>query len=241
MTKKILAIIVAVILLQNGIFHSLVYAESINTEPHREAVKTARTELKPGSLIMHRGNCLSVRIYTRSAYTHVAIVMPVQKGEGWVVYDSARKHGVRKSNLSDYLEESSPDKITFLHPCQNLNKRQCEQLRENLEKELGRPYAVKHHLTGKKSKGVHCSEYVTEALIAIDLLRARQPSRVSPASLLEGILQYNVYKAGTILKVATPDVASSENTGWCSRLWSDTKTCTNNCYRKVGRLVFSEE
>jgi len=238
MLHRLFAVIVAFSFLLNGLCGSDIFAETILTQPHHQAMKTVESELKPGSLIFHRGKCLSVKLYTRSPFTHVAIVVPERKGPGWIVYDSARKHGVRKSRLSDYLEESSPDAISFLHPCNDLNPNQSEQLRNSLDEQLGRHYSVKQHLTGNRAKGIHCSEYVTDALIAIDLLRANKPPRVSPASLLEGILQANIYHPGTILKVALPIAPVPQKTeSWCSRVWNDTKTCTSNCYSKMRQLI----
>ena len=241
MVHRLFAFIVAIVFLSNGVCSSSLFAEAILTQSHHQAIKTVERELKAGSLIFHRGKCLSVKIYTRSPFTHVAIVVPEQKGPGWTVYDSARKHGVRKSKLSDYLEESSPDAISFLHPCNDLTPKQSEQLRNALDEQLGRPYSVKQHLTGNRAKGIHCSEYVTDALIAIDLLRTNKPPRVSPASLLEGILQANVYNPGTILKVTLPVTPTAKKESWCSRVWNDTKTCTSNCYGKMRRLVLCRE
>ncbi len=237
MIQRISTIFVAISFLLNGLCGSNIFAEAILTQPHHQAVETAGSELKAGSLIFHRGKCLSVKLYTRSPFTHVAIVVPERKGPGWIVYDSARKHGVRKSKLSDYLEESSPDAISFLHPCNNLNPNQSEQLRNALDEQLGRSYSIKQHLTGNRAKGIHCSEYVTDALIAIDLLRANKPPRVSPASLFEGILQANVYRSGTILKVALPIAPVPKTESWCSRVWNDTKTCTSHCYSKMRQLI----
>ena len=103
------------------------------------------------------------------------------------------------------------------------------------ESELGRPYAIKHHLTGKRSTGLHCSEYVTDALQSMQLIKAKRPPKVSPASLVEGILKSELYQAPHMSQVAEtrPPVATGDD--WCEQLWIDTKVCTSRCCIKLRR------
>ncbi len=248
MAQRLFLIFATIFFLVNGTCQSVHGAETVLAQPQQQALETVKNSLKPGSLIFHRGKCLTVKLYTWSPFTHVAIAMPKPGTSEWTVYDSARRHGVRKSELGDYLLESSPDALFLLHPRYELNASQQGKLRKALEEQLGRPYSVKQHLTGTRARGVHCSEYVTDALIAIDLLRAHKPPRVSPASLLEGIVQESVYQPDLTLKVNLPDSSASKTETWCRQIWNDaqagsrriwdeTKTCTGHCYRKMKRLV----
>ncbi len=241
MQKRILATFIAAGLLLVGLTEPNLFAEEVQPQRYHQAINTIQKELKPGSLIFHRGKCLSVKIATQSPFTHVAIVMPEPNGTEWSVYDSARKHGVRKSELSEYLKESSPDLLSFLHPEKDLSSQQCEKLRNALDEQLGRPYSVTQHITGKRAKGIHCSEYVTDALIAVDLLRANKPPRVSPASLLKGIVQAKIYDPGVVLKVTLPACEDDQAPGWCRRIWEKTKTCVKRSCQKVKQLAFCSD
>src|SRR5207253_4033401 len=98
---------------------------------------------------------------------------------------------------------------------------------------LGRPYAIAHHLTGERAAGLHCSEYATDALIACGTLRAKEPSRVSPASLVEGILKGDLYEQADSLQLASEPASPAASDWWCVRLWFDTQQCTSLCYRKL--------
>ena len=90
------------------------------------------------------------------------------------------------------------------------------------------PYSVKHHLTGNRSTdGVHCAEYMTDALMAIDRIRAEQPPSVSPSSLAEGVTRHNVYTTGTRFELEPPGPSAPIPDGWCARMWSETKACTS--------------
>ncbi len=237
MVHRLLLIIATIFFLVSGASQAVHGAETVIAQPRQQALETVMESLRPGSLIFHRGKCLTVRLYTWSPFTHVAIVMPKPGTSEWIVYDSARRHGVRKSELGDYLLESSPDALFLLHPRHQLDASQQEKLRKALEEQLGRPYSVKQHLTGTRARGVHCSEYVTDALIAIDFLHAHKPPRVSPASLLEGIVQERVYQPDLTLKVNLPVSPASKTETWCRQIWDKTKTCTGRCYRKMKRLV----
>ena len=99
-----------------------------------------------------------------------------------------------------------------------------------LDSQLGRRYGIKHHLTGKRADGVHCAEYVVDSLIACELMQAQQPWRVSPASLVEGIVESDLYTQSLTLALKTPSVPRPAGQGRCREMWSDTKDCTRNCY-----------
>jgi hypothetical protein len=189
-------------------------------------------QLQTGSLIFSQGDCLAVRVYSASSYTHVAAVV-VEEGAA-VVYDSMNGCGVRKLTLEEYLVAQAPERIHVFHPRRPLTEEQSSEFAKALESRLGTPYHVLHHLTGRRSdEGVHCSEYVTDALMAIDLIHAERPANVSPASLAKGIALHEVYDAGETIELCRPAPPPETGSNWCSQIWIDTKVCCARCCDKM--------
>lgn len=201
-----------------------------------DPVLTIAAQCQTGTLIFSRGDCLAVRIYTGSGYTHVAAV--VREGKTIDVYDSMNGTGVRKLSLADYLATQRPDEVQLFHPRRPLTEEETTRFRAYLDSQIGRPYSVKHHLTGRKSKGIHCSEYATEALIAIDWLKAENPVKVSPASLARGIESDGVHTAGDWIHLPFEAEPVPEPQGCCARWWERTKSCTMACCRQMSRSLF---
>lgn len=197
-----------------------------------EAVEALSEALPTGSLIFSQGDCLAVQVFTVSRYTHVGAV--IERAGGPYVYDSTGGAGVRKLPLADYLASQGDAKLFVFCPRSPFTPDQSEKFETHLESQLGRPYGIKHHLTGKRSDGLHCAEYVTDALIAADLMEACRPSRVSPASLKDGIEESELYLpvARVDLQLETHSDEPVEST-WYRRLWFDTKHCSKGCYRKL--------
>jgi hypothetical protein len=196
-----------------------------------EAAERLAGEVGTGSLIVSRGDCLAVKIYSASLYTHVGAVV-ARDGEIYV-YDAMQGCGVRKQLLRDYVVGLHDAAVHPFHLCQSLTDDEAERFEKHLEGQLGRPYAIKHHLTGNRAAGVHCSEYVTDALIAAGRLRAKQPSRVSPASLVEGVLTAGVHQQAATLQLTPPPAQRVESENWFVQLWFDTGHCTTFCCRKL--------
>lgn len=201
------------------------------------AARLLSADLRPGSLILHQGDCLAVKIYTRSRFTHVGVLLTDEAGE-WQVYDSANGHGVRKMSLENYLQCQPEQVLTVYHPSSPLTPTEQQRLQSALEEHLGRPYSVKHFLSGEPVAGLHCSEYACCALMAIPLVTVERPARVSPASLLKGLERGDLYRAGiSVNLLSEPPPPPLESPSWCGRLWADTKNCTsgwwNRCFRAV--------
>jgi len=188
-------------------------------------------DMRTGSLIFSKGECLAVKIYTLSSYTHVATVV-VEEGEVYV-YDSSNGNGVRRHLLAGYLESQGDEVLHIAHPAARFTSAQARVFTEHLEAQLGRPYAIKHYVTGGRSEGLHCSEYVTDALITCNIMTARQPSRVSPASLSKGIIQAGLYTDANAISLIEPAREEEQGGNWCRRLWVDTKNCTAGCYKTM--------
>jgi hypothetical protein len=195
-------------------------------------------QLQTGSLIFSQGDCLAIKAYAGGPYTHVAAV--VMRDGVPVVYDSMNGVGVRKLPLKEYLATQAPDEVEVFQPRTPFSAVQAAQFESSLESRMGTPYAVWHHVTGERARyGVHCSEYVTDALIATDMLRAERPSKVSPTSLARGITQDGLYSSSGAIALAelvpVEDVRDGEGEGdnWCEQMWLDTKVC---CSRYCDQL-----
>jgi hypothetical protein len=201
----------------------------------RQAAEVVAAELPTGSLIFSRGDCLAVKIYSVSPYTHVGAV--VERGGKHSVYDSTGGAGVRKQALADYLAAQTDAAVYVYRPEKPFSDEQRVRFEEHLEAQLGRPYAIVHHLTGERRAGLHCSEYATDALVAADLLEVDRSPRVSPAGLRKGIVRDALYRHVATYHLEPERPQPEPEASWCSRMWSDTKECTGNCYRKMRSWV----
>jgi hypothetical protein len=195
------------------------------------AAERIAAQVQAGSLLFSEGDCLAIKVYAGGPYTHVAVAV-IENGTP-VIYDSMNGCGVRKQPLADYLVTQAPDSVTLFHPRTPLTQEQATQLRSVLDSRLGTPYAVMHHLSGQRSDdGVHCSEYATDSLMAIGLVHAEQPPKVSPSSLADGIVLHEVYTQGETIALFVP-IPEEVGDSWCEQLWIDTKLCCSNCCRQM--------
>ena len=204
--------------------------------PHAAAVATIAADSQTGSLLFSQGDCLAVRAYTSSPYTHVATLVCNENGPP-LVYDSMNGAGVRKMTLEEYIRTQSPDRVRLFHPQRQFTPQEVLCFREHLDSQIGRPYAVKHHLTGKRANGVHCAEYVTDALLKIEWLKVQNPPRVSPASLAEGITVHQIYQEGKTIEVPVALEPIPEPEGRCERLWMETKVCVKRCCSQLSSWI----
>ncbi len=195
-----------------------------------EASAVIERGAETGSLIVSQGDCLAIKIYSASRYTHVAAI--VKREEEILVYEATGGAGVRRQPLPEYLASQNDHTLYVFHPRKPFSKERAVKFEGHLESELGRSYAIRHHLTGERAKGLHCAEYVTDALIAADLIHAEAPPRVSPATLVKGIVDGELYDLGATLELAPIPLERPASQTWCSRLWFDTKQCTSACCGK---------
>lgn len=210
--------------------HAAVTAAYTSAE---DAARDLAAQMETGTLLFSRGDCLAIRLYTKSSYTHVAAVA-VENGD-IAIYDSARGLGVRRLSLPEYLEAQAPNRLHIVQPVTPFSEKRTDVFRAALEEQQGRPYAVRHFLTGRRGRGVHCSEYVTDALMACRLIHANQPARVSPASLLQGILQADLYATAGRVNLQKPPEPVPQGDNWCEQLWLETKACTSRCCTRLQR------
>lgn len=212
--------------------------DSIQVASASEAARELRPELQTGTLLVSEGDCLAVRVYSQSPFTHVAAVV-MRNGRPFV-YDSANGVGVRCQTLAHFLRTQSPDELHVFQPVHRMDSDCRKQFTDALDEQLGRPYSVSHHLTGKRSNGVHCAEYISEALGKCGIIRVKNPARVSPASLVKGITQHDVYTQSETVHVVAPTRPSTPPSTWYGRAWYDTKACTASCMAKLRRCVLCQ-
>ena len=203
---------------------------------HEIAARTLTREVQTGTLLFSQGDCLAVKIFTKSPYTHVAAVVK-EDGVAWV-YDSAKGCGVRKLKLKEYLTYLRNDDLHVFHPAQKFSTQEQRAFQKHLISQLGTEYGIQHHLTGKRADGLHCAEYMTDALMATDLIHANRPSKVSPASLVKGLLQSDLYLAVKTITVEEPSKPEPE--GRCARIWFKTKSGSKMCWYKMKGWVFCQ-
>lgn len=184
-------------------------------------------ELQTGTLLFTEGDCLAVKASAGGPYTHVAAVV-IRNGAP-VVFDSMNGVGVRQLSLVDYLATQAPDEIDLLQPQREFTPQEALIFESALQQRVGAPYSVMHYITGRRaSSGVHCSEYVTDALMSIERIRADRPPRVSPSSLHAGLIEGELYAASETVQFPL-DPIPVEADGWWDQLWLDTQHCCSEC------------
>jgi len=198
-----------------------------------------RNTVQTGSLIFSQGDCLAVKVFSGSSFTHVATV--VCEPDGPVVYDAMNGCGVRKSPLDEYLRFLVPSEVEVVHPARPLTEAEAAAFVNHLKSQLGRPYGIRHHVTGGRSDGVHCAEYLTDALIAAHWMTAKQPSRVSPGSLRQGVLEGQVYVPGQRYDFHEASPAPPVDETWCQWSWRETKECCSATCRQLSRWFLCRE
>src|SRR5260370_13937101 len=85
----------------NLILVAVLVTGSPETATPRAAQAVLAPQVQTGTLIVSKGDCLAIKIYSASAYTHVAAV--VVDDEATSVYESTGGAGVRRQLLADYL------------------------------------------------------------------------------------------------------------------------------------------
>ena len=211
-------------------------ADANTPEPPAPLVAEVQHELQTGSLIFSQGDCLAVKIFTQSSFTHVAGVV-ANAGE-FMVYESTNGVGVRKMPLLEYLRRQSPTTFYIAHPKVPFSEAKALAFQQHLESQIGRTYAVRHHLTGNRCEGLHCSEYMTDALMAAELISAKEPPRVSPGSLLEGVITSNTYREGNRVDLNLAEPPQPLDQPWYYRAWDCTSSCCSKSVKQVRRWIF---
>lgn len=197
-------------------------------------VEDIAKSVQTGSILASQGDCLAVRAYSLSSYTHVGTVV-MHEGRP-MVYDAIPGAGVRQLPLADYLISQQPTDIQLLHPTKPFSETQVAAFERHLQAQIGRPYDVKHFATGRRCSGLHCSEYVTDALVASQLVTSDNPARVSPSGLITSLTEHHLYQTGTTHNLPeAPAPAAPVSETWYGRAWQGTKSCSYDCWVQTRR------
>jgi hypothetical protein len=202
------------------------------------AVKQLTALVETGTLLATRGDCLAVKVFTQSGITHVGVVVMLNGKPS--VYESANGVGVRRLTLPDYLKSQGPGDVHVYSPVQSFSKTREKKFENYLRSQIGRPYAVKHHLTGNRSTGLHCAELITDAFMSCRMIKANNPSRVSPASLIAGLTQGKLYRTGQTVKIAARKDSEAPSTTWYGRAWQVTRQVSHKAYSKTKSWVICD-
>ncbi|OYW14771.1 MAG: hypothetical protein B7Z55_15450, partial [Planctomycetales bacterium 12-60-4] len=74
-----------------------------------QALPQIAGEAQTGTLIFSQGDCLAVKVFSQSPYTHVGVVV-CDDDASWV-YDAMNGPGVRKTALHEYLRSQVPAEV----------------------------------------------------------------------------------------------------------------------------------
>ncbi|MBI1312501.1 hypothetical protein GC176_14510 [bacterium] len=202
------------------------------------ATELLAPEVQTGTLLVSEGDCLAVQVYTQSPFTHVGAVV-VRDGQPFV-YDACKSSGVRCLTFANYLKSQIDTEVHVLQPRKALLESRAGEFARRLDSQLGRPYSVRHHLTGESVDGVHCSEYVSDALACCRMIKVQNAANVSPASLVRGVTQAGIYSPLQTIRVVRVEASEPRAASWYGRLWQDTKSCTANCCRQTRAWFFCD-
>jgi len=153
---------------------------------------TVSAEERPanGSLIYtENGSCL-VSTYTKSTYSHVAIVLYER---GYPVVFEAKPGGVVKSTYEQYLKTAATAKLNdgkpvtlwLMNPRHAYNKHDLTTMLDAANQALGTPYSVIPTMTGHNQSTLQCAQYVSSILQTTPRFWFKSPKYQTPATLLK--------------------------------------------------------
>ncbi len=114
---------------------SITPSASVDFSSPASATSHLAGKVQTGTLLVSKGDCLAVKVFTCSRYTHVAAVV-VENGKPYV-YESTNGHGVRRQTLAAYLAAESPNCIYVLNPKKPFSSKRGKAFRTYLQGELG--------------------------------------------------------------------------------------------------------
>ena len=183
------------------------------------AVACGLDRLPDATVIYLENSNAIVERYTGSEISHVALA--VNDGVTTWVYEATPRE-VRRLSWSSYVDELArlndgrrrPIKAFVMKPKRLLTQDQRERLVSYLDSQIGRRYSVKSYVRHMPSDGIHCAEYVANALMSANQLNADRSYRLNPAALV-GQLRGDYQTASA---VSVPDYEPQGS--WCERSWA---------------------
>ncbi len=160
-----------------------------------------------GALIFtEHGSCL-VSSYTKSSYSHVAILLYER---GVPIVFEAKPGGTLKSTYAKFLATATSAKsnggrqaaLWLMEPKHPYSKAELDAMLDTANAALGTPYSVIPTLFGSDQNTLQCAQYVSNILEAGPRFWFRATKFQTPSSLL-GIVKPG-YKPMTLIKRAIP-------------------------------------
>ena len=143
-----------------------------------------------GALIYTENGSSLVSAYTKSTYSHVAIVL-YERGNA-VVFE-AKPGGVTKSRYEQYLKTAATAKLNdgkpvtlwLMNPRHAFNTHDLTNMLDEANAAIGTPYSVIPTLTGRNQSTLQCAQYVSSILQTTPRFSFRAPKYQTPATLLK--------------------------------------------------------
>lgn len=160
-----------------------------------------------GTLIFtEHGSCL-VSTYTKSSYSHVAIILYER---GVPVVFEAKPGGTIKSTYANFLLTATRVKPTvgkqvalwITEPKHPYTKAELNAMLDTANAAIGTPYSVIPTLFGSDQNTLQCAQYVSKVLASGPRFWFRSPKFQTPASLL-GIVRPG-YEPLALIKRTVP-------------------------------------
>lgn len=159
------------------------------------ASTTSVHAVEDGTLLFVENGQNLVETYTHSTYSHIAIVIDDH------VYE-AEPPRIRKQSLLEWFTNigkhnegtASPALVVVMAPDKPYSKEEVGNMREYLEKQVGRRYSIRGYLRNVPGDGIHCSEMCAGALEASGRYDFSRPNYTySPGDLHDSILDYHQF------------------------------------------------
>jgi hypothetical protein len=144
-----------------------------------------RGKLETGDLLFASGNYVISRLirkFTKSPWSHVGIIFPVQSPGGALLLESVEDQGVRflpiGRYLNDYYRHRPYNGILTIARVRNLKKKNYEELAKFGIQELARPYDIEEiarivaRIAAGHGRKIRDNEYICSELVYECFLRA---------------------------------------------------------------------
>jgi uncharacterized protein YycO len=144
-----------------------------------------RGKLETGDLLFASGNYLIsklIRKFTKSPWSHVGIIFPVNSPGGALLLESVEDQGVRflpiGRYLNDYYRRRPYNGILTIARVRNLKKKNYEELAKFGIQELARPYDMEEiarivaRIAAGHGRKIRDNEYICSELVYEAFLRA---------------------------------------------------------------------
>ena len=169
-----------------------------------------------GTLLFVQNGHNLVEYYTKSSYSHVAIVIDNH------VYQ-AEPPRIRVQGLDEWFVDvahfnegrGSPAIVEVMVPAKKYNKKEVAAMKKFLDEQVDRRYSIRGYVRKMPGDGIHCAEMCSQAIVMSGRAEFSEPHKLSPGDLHDFVVES--HKSGTMLYVKTKP---EYRRGTCER-WGD--------------------